>query len=108
MELWIRSQDRKLLCCPNKIFIDEYFEKNAYGRFEIRSDWGVLGIYTEQRALEVLDEIQSILMPKVLLNPKTIMPNGDIWEENGVVYQNCNAEAKWEQPDTFVYEMPTE
>lgn len=58
MELWIRSQDRKLLCRPNKIFIDEYFEKDAYGRFEIRSDWGVLGIYTEQKALEVLDEIQ--------------------------------------------------
>lgn len=61
MELWIRSQDKKLLAKINYVFIQElsYKRKNKY---EIQSNNGVLGYYnTQERALEVLDEIQSIL-----------------------------------------------
>ncbi len=61
MELWIRSQDKtKLVKVDNISSLDiaDDYEK------EVHSLWndckGVLGIYkTKERALEVLDEIQS-------------------------------------------------
>ena len=60
MELWIRSQDRKKLCKVSRII-------NDMGRIlcpinDTRNTYEVLGNYSEQRALEVLDEIQRHLV----------------------------------------------
>lgn len=58
MELWIRSQDKENLIQPTRLFI--VFDKNiATWDRNIMID---LGTYkSKERALEVLDEIQTIL-----------------------------------------------
>ena len=69
----------------------------------------ILGTYkTKERALEVLDEIQNILKPKYILNTSSIKPDGDFYEENGVIFQYYDANAKIEELSTFVYQMPAE
>ena len=67
----------------------------------------ILGTYkTKERAIEVLDEIQNILKPKYILNTSSIKPDGDFYEENGVIFQNYDANARIEELPTAVYEMP--
>ena len=64
MELWIRSQDRtKLVKADNISYMDtaEDYERKVHSLWNDCK--GILGIYkTKERALEVLDEIQRILM----------------------------------------------
>lgn len=57
MELWIRSQDRKKLIQINNINIVNIIIKTMYKGISI-----TLGNYeTEERALEVLNEIQDLI-----------------------------------------------
>lgn len=74
MELWIRSQDRKEMTKPNYIRIiertnhclnrDEYIIQNE--------EYCDLGTYkTEERALEVLDEIHRLI--KGASNPSNLI-----------------------------------
>lgn len=113
MDLWVRSQDRmelrinpKLGICvwdDNEfIIVDKYDHKMGY-------EYTILGKYnTKERALEVLDEIQNILNPKVILNAENIQPNGNVYEENGNVFQNYSANCEIIQMSTYVYIMPKE
>ena len=67
MELWIRSQDKRTLLKVNRIDVDgkkiivwdnDYYCSETY-----------MGTYaTEERALEVLDEIQKILKSSFIVN----------------------------------------
>ena len=61
MELWSRSQDKRTLIQPNRIDIDDnaiIVWQNNYN-----CDETYLGTYkTKERALEVLDEIQNLLI----------------------------------------------
>ena len=69
MELWIRSQDReKLVKCDDivirKLLFDETAKKkydySIVGYFDKETEYEILGFYkTKERALEVLDEIQT-------------------------------------------------
>lgn len=130
MELWIRSQDRERLVKINNAEIQHHYSyKDAHekyllpnGNFEYRNvqkkdkyiksvimcnDEIFLGEYkTKERALEVLDEIQNILKPKYILNASSIKPNGDYYEKNGEIYQDYSADARIEQLNIYVYEMP--
>ena len=107
MELWIRSQDKKSLRIVSNINIihedGKTFICNYTGIANIK-----LGTYkTEQRALEVLDEIENLLNPKYLIridgNTQKIadfLNTGDEYikaEGNGDI-KNIN--------NTFVYQMP--
>ena len=63
MELWIRSQDKKFLakvdnifCINNTLFYDHHENKAVLGHYE-----------TKERALEVLDEIQNIFKPQLII-----------------------------------------
>ena len=104
MELWIRSQDKENLI-PIKNPICVYDNKIIYK--ESASYVITIGEYeTKERALEVLDEIQNILSPKYILDASSIKPDGDFYEENGVIFQKYNANAKIEEFSTFVYQMP--
>ena len=89
MGLWIRSQDRKRLYKATELFIEkdiykDWCIKTEFGHDYITKDvWYIcvnqarLGKYfNEERALEVLDEIQKLL--------KTAELNDDI---NVIVYQ---------------------
>jgi hypothetical protein len=65
MELWIRSQDKTFLKKVNTIGIVEG-QDFCFISENITTD---LGKYkTKERALEVLDEIQNILKPKMIVN----------------------------------------
>ena len=75
MKLWIRSQDRKYLIPDAQL---GYNEKNGQHSIlaYIRDGYRVIGTYkTEERALEVLDEIQDLLQ------------NAYVGNSNRLVYQ---------------------
>ena len=103
MELWIRSQDKKDLICTRRIYVHENtIRTNVYEAI----GFAILGKYkTKERALEVLDEIQSILKPKYILDSSSIRPD-DSWVENGIIMQKYNANVEIKELYTFVYEMP--
>ena len=114
MELWIRSQDREntvkiinqygLKRNDKKTIIANYqpdFTDKYDGYYEI------LGTYkTEERALEVLDEIQNLLMPIVESTPiieEDIKP-----EYTYRHYVSKGSDIEVIQLNTYVYEMPEE
>lgn len=61
MELWVRSQDKKLLCKIDSLFIEEELYKRK-GKYRIMANNGWLGAYNSfERALEILDEIHEYI-----------------------------------------------
>ena len=66
MELWIRSQDkRQLLKVNDGLYIANGFDDTDDTFIGIKNV-GHIGRYVEEkRALEVLDEIQNLLQPKI-------------------------------------------
>lgn len=116
MNLWVRSQDKEKLLKINglqyqncKLVENETVEANILIGFYSSYENEILGEYkTKERALEVLDEIQNILKSKYILDTSSIKPIGNFYEENGVIFQNCDANAKIQELSTFVYEMPAE
>lgn len=111
MELWIRSQDKKqLLKVDYGLFIANGFT-NTDDSFIGIKNVGHIGRYkTEERALEILDEIQKTLTPKGIL--KLDMPEQDKIEllnhmtNEDIIH--CVNEEWLQQYDTYVYEMPKE
>ena len=113
MNLWIRSQDRESLVKVDNLYISVgnyicyYVEKGKEVPNTYYRPSGELGRYeTKERALEVLDEIQNILSPKYILDTSSIKPVGNFYEENGMIFQNYDANAKIQELSTFVYQMP--
>ena len=105
MNLWVRSQDRE--CLINISNIQYVYKNNMHGLGTYYDNLKILGTYkTKERAIEVLDEIQNILKPKYILDTSSIKPDGNIYKENGVIFQNYDANAKIEELSTFVYQMP--
>ena len=102
MELWIRSQDKENLIKVIDIKIKEmenrtykYGDIGKSNEFAIVSNNIILGYYeTKERAFEVLDEIQNILRPRIMMkyNDDFTMSVSDIEP----------------QPAIYVYEMPKE
>ena len=104
MELWIRSQDRTTLINTRRIDVDDnniiVWDEGRYAS-EI-----YLGIYkTKERAIEVLDEIQNILKPKIVSkfdNKPKYLEDGTI---NDVLIPREEIDYS-KQLSTYVYEMP--
>lgn len=69
MDLWIRSQDKtKLVKIDNISYLDmsDDYEKEVHSLFNDCK--GILGVYkTKNRALEVLEEIQNILVGTIII-----------------------------------------
>ena len=97
MNLWIRSQDKKALIPINKML--------TISCSSMFYDGIILGVYkTEQRALEILDEIQNILKPKIIYNQ-----SNPIETMNDAIYQiKQDVDMKIQELSTYVYEMPKE
>lgn len=105
MELWIRSQDKRILQKVDNIFLDANYGNKRISTYDGNNT--ELGTYkTKERAIEILDEIQNILKPKYILYTSSIKPDRDFYEENGVIFQNYDANAKIQELSTFVYQMP--
>lgn len=100
MELWVRSQDKRILQKVDNIFLDaDYGNKRISTYDEYNTE---LGTYkTKERALEVLDEIQNILKPRLI-----IKDSGKIIGsfEDTIIREGATYELK--ELSTFVYQMP--
>ena len=99
MKLWIRSQDRKELRPQPKLGIDK-LENKYYivDRYNFESAI-ILGVYeTEERALEVLDEIQNAILG--------IIVDEDVEEQGKKRYTGTDIASR--VSENIVYEMPKE
>ena len=108
MELWIRSQDKMNLVKVNQININ-YQNNNQIIANYIPDFVGTQGEYYEylgtykskERAIEVLDEIQNILKPQLI-----IKDSGKIIGsfEDTIVREGATYELK--ELSTYVYQLP--
>ena len=116
MNLWIRSTSKTNLLQARFLTIMEgktFYKKNEWEyegyticNVALNGNYELLGTYkTKERALEVLDEIQNILMPKYILDSSSIR-HDDSWVENGIIMQKYNANVEIKELSTFVYQMP--
>ena len=106
MELWIRSQDKTTLIKVNKICFERNIddEPTIYG-YEKYDNYERLVVYkTKERALEILDEIQKLLQPQMILS-KVGKPIAETCD--GTVYVSPN-EYEIKELSCVVYKMPKE
>lgn len=107
MELWIRSQNKLNLTKVNSVIIDYNYQKKIvanYMEFNGDEDYVPLGEYdTEERALEVLDEIQDVIKLK------------QSWQLNENSFKVCIQKGGYDEEQVmkiidkmYVYEMPKE
>lgn len=107
MELWIRSQDKKDLVKVNSLWIMDnqiwmevpFYENHKKLGLTISGHNHKLAEYeTEERALEVLDEIQRIIYPKEYIEFISQIKNESITE---VIKNHYSSYLS-----SYVYEMP--
>ena len=119
MELWIRSQDRKRLYKATELFIEKDIYKDWCIETEIGDDYITKGVwyicvnqarlgkyFNEERALEVLDEIQHLLQPIIEYKPIIQEEYNPSYKYKHFVKVDDNMEIK--ELSTFVYQMPKE
>lgn len=99
MELWIRSQEKMTLTPINELLRIEEGEyvdglEEQYTKYNIYYKSINLGSYKKERALEVLDQIQRLLKPRIMMKY-----NDDC---------TMSVSSIEEQPASYVYEMPKE
>ena len=111
MNLWIRSQDKERLIKVSNVQYT-YRKGDLYsdvrGKHYIGTYYDnleILGEYTtKERALEILNEIQNILKPKIIYNQ-----SNPIETMNDAIYQiKQDVDMKIQELSTYVYEMPEE
>ena len=99
MELWIRSQDKNVL--ENvKGFCITHSSETCWNILNVDTTTRYGTYTTKERALEVLDEIQKILKPKIFLKKGIITGSFD-----NQIFTNSDKVEIQELP-TYVYEMP--
>lgn len=98
MDLYIRSQDRLILEKNETLQLCQ----NPDGTWFFNSGL-VLGKYkTKERALEVLDEIQNLLQPKIIYTQKEPIETFEL----GVYKLKQDVDIKIQEVNRIVYEMP--
>lgn len=113
MDLWIRSQDKYILKKVNGVVLAQsgkffaiYPTEKELGELEF------LGYYkTEERAFEVLNEIQKLLIPNIIALGNKISNN--VYNDfdnlsNCYAIADCNNNINIKELSTVVYEMPKE
>ena len=72
MNLWVRSQDKRILQKVTNIYLDANYENKRISTYD--GDNVELGTYqTKERAIEVLDEIQDLLQNAYIGNANRII-----------------------------------
>lgn len=88
MELWIRSQDKRILQKVDNVFLNANYENKRISTYDGDSST-TLGEYkTKERAIEILDEIQDELISS------DFMPI----EKNEEVVLTCGSARIYEMP----------
>lgn len=106
MELWIRSQDKYTLMKIEEIQICENSDRTWFMNAGI-----VLGKYkTKEKALEVLDEIQNLLQPRVIYHEPKIDYDDMIHSlaNDFTIRGTQQVEMELKKAGQIVYEMPKE
>jgi hypothetical protein len=102
MELWVRSQDKECLLKINRVDIDTNGRTIMVNGFE-----SIIGIYkSKQRALEILDEIQNILKPKMIVNTYKV-EQAELCDGTQFI-QPMLDDIQVQETTSYVYEMPSE
>ena len=105
MNLWVRSQDKE--CLTNISNIQYVYKNNMHGLGTYYDNLKILGTYkTKERAIEVLDEIQSLLQLKIEYKPIVQEEYNPAYTYKHFVKVDDNMEIK--ELSTFVYQMPAE
>lgn len=106
MNLWVRSQDKRMLMKVDNIFLNANYENKRICSYD--GDYNTeLGTYkTKERALEVLDEIQMLLQPIIKYEPIVQEEFNPSYKYKHFVKVDDNMEIK--ELSTFVYQMPAE
>ena len=103
MNLWVRSQDKRILQKVDNIFLDANYENKRISTYD--GDNIELGTYkTKERAIEVLDEIQGLLQPIIKYEPIVKEEYNPAYTYKHFVKVDDNIEIK--ELSTFVYQMP--
>ena len=122
MELWIRSRDKELFIKAFEIRLnwqnDNEIIANSYTTDCCDYDYRTLGTYaTKERALEVLDEIQSKMKQQFIVKSKPLRTLKDIdkeeerlnWKyDKDFIMQDIGFEIEPINTGIIVYEMPNE
>ena len=111
MNLWVRSQDKTNLVKIRQISLNYRNNKQIIANympdsFENSGEYyELLGTYkTKERAIEVLDEIQSLLQPTIEYKPIVQEEYNPAYTYKHFVKVDENIEIK--ELSTFVYQMP--
>lgn len=108
MELWIRSQNRECLMKVDKLDLDN--DKTGIFCYSY-DDMDLMGKYkSKERALMILDEIQNILQPRLIVHEPEINYDDMIHllSESVVIKENQKIETELKQAGQVVYQMPEE
>ena len=105
MELWIRSQDRRILQKVDNIFLDANYENKRISTYD--GDNIELGTYeTKERALEILDEIYKLLIPKPIISTYNVEQAELL--DGSIFIKPMLDDIKMESSTSYVYQMPEE
>lgn len=84
MDLWIRSQEKERLIKPTDLYIEETIDYvNECSEFDIyalnyaNNDIRIGTYQTKERALEVLEEIQNILVGTIIIKSNVFLSLSD-------------------------------
>ena len=105
MNLWVRSQDKIILQKVDNIYLNANYDNRRICTNDSRDYESDLGEYkTKERAIEVLDEIQSLLQPTIEYKPIVQEEYNPAYEYKHFVKVDDNMEIK--ELSIFVYQMP--
>ena len=110
MDLWIRSQDKEMLCKAE--CVELMYDDPVYAEIYLNGNYPnlIVGCYEKQRALEVLGEIQKLLMNDVVLFKNFDISPKDLESfaiDNTCVYSSKDGNTQIER-NCVVFEMPEE
>lgn len=107
--MWIRIQNKEALVYANNFYIMKTRVEEKYEISYFDGDSFVkLGFYkSKERALEVLDEIQNLLIPKVILNTYNVENKETAYSKELVIEPIIN-DIKVQNNVNIVYQMPEE
>ena len=117
MDLWIRSQDRKDLVKVNALWIMDnqiwmevpFYDNHKKLGLTVTNNNHRLAVYkTQQRALEVLDEIQYLLKPQLKITTPKIDVIGNVTDVIATKVKGQVETYLSNNLDHIVYEMPLE
>lgn len=112
MYLWIRSQDKEKLVLTKGFELQCPSYDNGCQIFAVwQNNYQCIGNYkTKERALEILDEIQNILRPTLLLNGCSIDDETlkDLKLPKNAIKMSTHDNATITYSGSYVYEMPQE